>query len=65
MATVYDIYAAIDESIIRDSIVTIRWSALAERTLEAECEGSAQDGQITEYWGIDVDDRTWRVHVRR
>ncbi len=32
--------------------------------LFAECEDWVENGEVTEYWGEDVDGNDWRVHVR-
>ena len=56
-------YQAIDESKSTDSIVTIAWSDVVERDLYAECEDTADRGQVIEFWGRDDEGRTWRVHL--
>lgn len=60
---------AIARSISHNEIVTIRESegdASSESLNDAltlECEDSARSAEVTEYWGVDLDDNTWRVHV--
>jgi hypothetical protein len=65
--------AAITESIQTDSIVTLNLDSAECLTrvmneLLAECDDCVEypvlRGLITEYWGVDDDGSTWRVHVQ-
>lgn len=63
---------AIRQSAARDSIVWITCysqdcyesvcASLFVRC-EGESEGFAGDSVVREYWGVDSDDREWRVHA--
>lgn len=61
----HTVYSAIDESILRDTIAYLPWSAAAEEILMAECEDCTEGDRVSEYWGIDLDQREWRVHLRK
>lgn len=51
---------AIETSRREDRTVTMPWSEDAESDLLAECDDSADNGNVTEYWGSD-----WRVDLVR
>jgi hypothetical protein len=64
-----DVGSAIKRSIDENRIVTITALDSAEhetlcRILFEECEDTADNGAVTEYWGIDLDGNEWRVHVK-
>lgn len=58
-------FHAIDESLTSDSIVMLEWTEVAERDLDAECDGTADRGHVIEFWGSDRDGDQWRVHLKR
>lgn len=57
-----DIARAIAYSIAENRIVHMTGDRYSD-VLAAECEDSAENGDVTEYWGTNVDGDTWRVHV--
>lgn len=56
---------AIRESIQTDRIVTIEGNAATHEALLALADDSADQPELTEYWGTDDDGRSWRIHVTR
>ncbi len=58
-------HEAIDQSILRNEITHIPYSAEAEETLLAECDDSTDAGHALEFWGEDENENTWRVHLDR
>jgi len=64
-AEIEAIHAAIDQSKLQDEIVALPWSQFAHDELSCECESSAEHETLVEFWGIDCDGNTWRVHLHR
>jgi len=65
----FDIACAIARSIELNEIVTFNAKDGDEyqaygRVLFAECEGTVETPDVTEYWGVDLEGNNWRVHVR-
>lgn len=54
---------AIDRSVSHNEIVHVDHHDAVVAELERECEGSAESMGTREFWGVDCDGRTWRVHV--
>ena len=55
---------AIARSVKNNAIVTIDGDDATHTALLCECEDSAQNGDVTEYWGTTESGSEWRVHVR-
>ncbi len=51
---------AIEESVMENRIVTLRWSKELETALLAACEDHTVNGSILEAWG-----HGWRIHLKR
>ena len=39
-------------------------AAIAADVLAVQADGSAENGDVTEYWGANDDGAEWRIHVR-
>jgi hypothetical protein len=58
--TVYD---AIDQSVRQNEIVHLDFSETRAEILSAESEDSTESRSTAEYWGVDLDGNSWRVHL--
>lgn len=58
------VFAAIRESQREDRIVHLEYvDGSVYDELAAVCDDCAENGDITEFWGGEDDNGTWRIHV--
>jgi hypothetical protein len=55
--------SAIEESILRDTIVRVAGTKDNIESLMAECDDHAENGQEHKFWGTDDEGDSWRVHA--
>jgi hypothetical protein len=51
---------AIEQSISQNEIVHCVLSDLPE--IELACDGTVENGEVIEFWGMDDNNNEWRIH---
>lgn len=64
-ALAQDVATAIRDSVQESRIVHIEHSDALAAALALECEGETDTPEVHEFWGVDCDGETWRVHLDR
>lgn len=59
------VHIAITTSVRESRVYHLHYSPELAAALARECEGEVDTPDAREFWGIDIDGHTWRVHLDR
>ena len=59
------VHTAITTSVRESRVYHLHYTPELAAALARECEGEADYPEAREFWGVDLDGNTWRVHLDR